>query len=110
MRSRNDTSLPHAPRPEPATRRTRTSRALSGSPRRRVTPPEAVPNVPPPHGPISLYRAEKARRASTADDAVMIEAKRAYDALVAEQGAKRAGMRSSVVSTARRGRKPAAAG
>ena len=93
--------------------RTRATRAVGGSGRRRtqtpLVPEPAVPNVAV-GGPISLYRAEKARRANTAGDEIMAEAKRAYDELVAEQGAKRAGMRSSVVNVARRGRKPAPKG
>jgi hypothetical protein len=93
-------------------RRTRASRATTGATRRRASAvPEPVPNAPPATlGPISLYRAEKARRASNVDAAIMAEAKKASDELVAEQGAKRAGMRSSVVSVARRGRKPAPKG
>lgn len=109
MRSRNDTTHPI---PQPPVRRTRATRAVTSAGRRRTPAPmvpEAVPNAAN-LGPISLYRAEKARRANNVDDAIMVEAKRAYDELVAEQGAKRAGMRSSVVNVNRRGRKPAPKG
>lgn len=110
MRSRTDIPSPITTRPEPAKRRTRATRAVGGTRRRAPSPPDATLSAASSHGPISLYRAEKARRASNVDATVMAEAKKAYDALVAEQGAKRAGMRSSVVSVARRGRTPAPKG
>jgi hypothetical protein len=52
--------------------------------------------------PEALYRAEKARRASNVDTAIMAEAKRLYDEAVAESGKKRAGMRSAVVPPSQR--------
>jgi hypothetical protein len=52
--------------------------------------------------PEALYRAEKARRASNVDDAIMVEAKRLYDEAVAESGKKRAGMRSAVIPPGQR--------
>jgi len=118
MRSRNDTTRPtttHPDSPAPAApRRTRATRATTGGGRRRARPAIDVAPTPAPMlsalSPISLYRAEKARRASVLDDTVMAEAKREYDEMVAESSMKRAGMRSSVVTVGRRGRKPEPAG
>jgi hypothetical protein len=114
MRSRNDTTRPtttHPDTPAPAApRRTRATRATTGGGRRRARPAMDAPSpgpMLPALGPISVYRAEKARRASALDDGVMAEAKREYDEMVAESSMKRAGMRSSVVTVGRRGRKPA---
>ena len=107
MRSHPHTTGPHPTPPEThpvrSARRTQ-SRARAGSGRRRARP---IPPPPEPvlvlHGsPEALYRAEKARRASNVDVAVMQEAKRLYDEAVAESGKKRAGMRSAVIPPSQR--------
>jgi len=112
MRSHHHTAAPHAPPPEthPVRAARRTGSRSRSSGRRRARP--AVPEEPAlalVGSPEALYRAEKARRASNVDDAVMKEAKRLYDEAVAESGKKRAGMRSAVIPPGqRRGAQPAA--
>jgi hypothetical protein len=81
----------------------RRSRGRGGTTRRRAHPVEdhAASEVLI-GGPQALYRAEKARRASNVDAAIMAEAKRLYDEAVAESTKKRAGMRSAVVPPGQR--------
>jgi hypothetical protein len=112
MRTRNDATRPTSTDLEatPPIRKRR-ARATPSSTRRRPRAdgmPGRDSTDPAVLGSVSLYREEKARRATAADGALMAEAKRVYDEHVAESGMKRAGMRSSVVSVGRRA-KPAAA-
>ena len=108
MRSHHHTAAPHAPAPEThpvRSARRSGSRSRAGSGRRRRARPviaKAEPALALVGSPEALYRAEKARRASNVDTAVMAEAKRLYDEAVAESGKKRAGMRSAVVPPSQR--------
>jgi hypothetical protein len=107
MRSRPYTDphpTPSLPAPHPG-RSGRRARARRKSPtlaqRRARLNDEAA--LFEPGSAAALYRAEKARRAMDAGTAmVMADAKRLYDAAVAETAAKRAGMRSAVVPPAAR--------
>jgi hypothetical protein len=112
MHSRNEPIRTVAALAEPAPTRKRRARATPGKTRRRsraAAMAEAMPEHTPSEadlGPILLYREEKARRSSPADVALMVEAKRLYDELIAESGIKRAGMRDAVVAKQRGVPKP----